>query len=172
MDNLINNVARALATPMPRRKLLRTLVRVAAGAVLFTLLPRDAEAVVNITVCGTRTTTSTPALTSSSGLTAGNCSGGTPDADLLDAAYGCTNSMCTVKTTSPPGTFTCSGGNSGNGNCGGGPNQCTVTPTALSFVKCACAGNSCGANRCCCTTNGTCPTSSGPAGTCQGANAC
>jgi hypothetical protein len=53
MSYLIDDVARLLATPMPRRKTLRLFGGALAGAFLASLGVRRADAALNVSVCGT-----------------------------------------------------------------------------------------------------------------------
>ena len=122
MSYLIDDVARTLASPMPRRKALASVARLLAGTAAMTLFPRGAFAA---TTCGT----SNPVVTSPNNPSgAPACNGGTPNAALIaifngDSATACP-SDCSTRSTS---NFSCTQ----SGACGNGSNACTVTATVV-----------------------------------------
>lgn len=165
MSRLVDEVARTLATPMPRRKLIRTLASAIGGAALVALFPRQAAAAL---ACGT-----TSGTTQSGFSATGNtytCTGtgaatgtGEPNAAMITAAlanatFACT-STCPTRTAV---TFRCTRP-AGAGNCNAG-NPCSMTTISAS---CSCTPSSCTSGTCCCSTNGTCQPSVGGSGNCR-----
>lgn len=154
MSKLFDDIARTLASPMPRRKVLRAVGQLLGGAALVALFPRAAAAAGCGTTVGAKVVVNT---------TSGRCVNGAPDATLTktalsSGAFACPGN-CPGRTV---GTLSCTGGAPGNGQCSPG-RPCTVTAASLT---CACNPTSCGVNNCCCTTNGTCQSSLGSGGNC------
>ena len=152
MNHLIDEVARILGKPMPRRAALGSLSRIVAGAALSIVFVREAAAT-QTAACGTSTQ-------SSSNVDTGACTGGVYSGTFFVCPPNC-------PTRTLVSTTTCVGKNgTGTDNCGNGANNCNVTVS----VKCACGGVTCGSpsSFCCCANAGTCVSSANANGaTCK-----
>jgi len=156
MGRLFDDVARTLATPMPRRELIRRLLLLVGTA----------------TVLGQRTVNATgwkcghiQFSHAIFGSGSGKCLGFEPDAALKLTAknsgkFNCPSS-CPKQSKL---NYVCLGGDFRTGVCGSGWHQCLVAATA----KCSsgCTPSSCGPNKCCCTSTGNCLASTGGGGNC------
>src|SRR4051794_25169017 len=112
MSYLIDDIARTLGTPMPRRKAFGVLGRLLGGAALGVLFSRRAAAAVSAP-CGTST--------SFTGVQDGSdCTNG-----VWTGTFSCPGNCPTLTTSN----VTCT--RSGNGTCNNG-HQCTVSGT----IKC------------------------------------
>lgn len=157
MDKLFDEIARTLASPMPRRKALRTVVQLLGAAAVVALFPHNAFAAACGTTSGAKFVTQTP-------TSQDRCVNGVPSASLSKLALSSPEFSCPATCpTGKVGALSCTGGNPGNGNCT--PAQpCTVIAAS---IECRCGATTCGANNCCCTTNGTCQSSNGGTGNCK-----
>jgi hypothetical protein len=147
MSYLIDDVARTLASPMPRRKAFAAITRLLGGATLGAVFVQMATAAV---VCG-NTTSQT-----ATNLQVGNCVGGTADATLISAflaTFTCPSNCNGLKTAT---AVSCVEDRSGT--CNGG-HPCSVTGTVT--CRATCGPNNCLNNACCNTNNNTCFTSAG-----------
>jgi hypothetical protein len=176
MSYRIDEIARTLASPMPRRKMWRTLGRICGGAAFGVFFAETARAAtlkcginssVSASIAGTGGTSVTCCTgCPSNGCSAGACLGTGPGTTLqhnFDLATPCP-SACSTRTDSG---MSCTGGTATCAPCNPGcfsDFPCMVTATS---VTCACPTNTfaCGTNCCnsttgssgqCCCASGTC----------------